>query len=687
MTEPGRQTDRTQWLAALVGLVGVFVLWEYSRRYGTLPVLPGLEILGTLEPEKMLGALGAISLVALLDLGAWAIGERLLRALPVVRDEVTGLRFLVALALGLLVVSTIVLVLAMIGILGSRTLAALLVLPALAGVWMLRGVAWRRPRWGSRHWTVAGVAALLIGTFVGALSGDVGFDALTYHLAIPERYLFHGGVWVSPMSQFSVFPAATDMLYVPSLALADERAATLIHFQFGALTLAGLAVVGARRSRRCATLAPLVLLAEPLLHREMTWAYNDLASAFFGLLAVDAAATWIRSEDRGALVRAGLLAGGCMATRYTGGAVLLAICVAIWLPPRHRRIRANGVACVWLGGLATLVLFPWLLRNLLWTGNPIAPFLQDIFYSNGAEFFDPVASHQKMVWDFAIGVERSLGFLLRLPWTVTMESVPGSYRESFGYPISPLYLWLVPITLVLSAWRRRCDVAFELTAAGVLVVLWFFTVQESRYLLPALPLLALAGARGLDLLLPQPGRRWLSPRQMLLAPLAFAIALALVPGLNALPERWSRAFGETPLEPELPVVRAARAIREEPGPKGRIALLFDSRSFYYRGLDYVPYQPMEAPPLLHWFHARPSVDELHCGLQAMGVTHVLVNSNLRHKSWPAWTEEYGPEDHWADLNRMQQLLTTRARLVLDQQGIAVGALIPATDCPDRDDES
>ena len=87
------------------------------------------------------------------------------------------------------------------------------------------------------------------------------------------------------------------------------------------------------------------------------------------------------------------------------------------------------------------------------------------------------------------------------------------------------------------------------------------------------------------------------------------------------------------MEPEFPAVRAvraARAIRKVLGPEDRIALFFDSRSFYYWGMDYVPYQPMEAPPLLHWLHARPSLNELHCGLQAMGVTHVLVHeSGLR----------------------------------------------------------
>ena len=41
MTKAGSEVDRTRWLAVLVALLGMLILWEYLRRYGTTRFLGG----------------------------------------------------------------------------------------------------------------------------------------------------------------------------------------------------------------------------------------------------------------------------------------------------------------------------------------------------------------------------------------------------------------------------------------------------------------------------------------------------------------------------------------------------------------------------------------------------------------------------------------------------------------------
>src|SRR5262245_49639994 len=103
-------------------------------------------------------------------------------------------------ALGCLALSYLTLACAALHLLSTPLLLTLLLVPACAAL----GMAWR-----SRTDVVAWLrnlprgalgigAVLLVNPVLAAFVPEYGWDAFVYHLAIPERYLFSNGIWLSP---------------------------------------------------------------------------------------------------------------------------------------------------------------------------------------------------------------------------------------------------------------------------------------------------------------------------------------------------------------------------------------------------------------------------------------------------------------------------------------------------------
>jgi len=677
-TRPDRGPASSRGIAAAIGVLGAALLVAYTLRYPpeigvTLPVaaLP--------DPLRMARAVWALLLLGVIGVAAHAIGlgaRRLLR-LPA-GGRAIDLEPAATFGLGLLILSQLVLLLAALHCLWTPVLVLLVLVPATAraaAVW--RGLRlWLEGNAGpsSERWVWVAGALLLLAPLLEALGPEVGWDALTYHLALPERTLASNGLFVTPFSAFSAFPGNMEMLYVLALGLEGDLLAKLLNLQLGVLTLFLLVRLGRRFSARCARWAPFFLMAEPLFMDELAWAYNDLMTGFYGLLCVALVMSWCEERRRSDLVLAGLFAGACIGTRYAGGAVLLSLCTALLLRPGGRGLRANGGAALVLVALVALVAAPWLLRNLLFTGNPVAPVLQGWLQAPGAEYFDPVALSQYVAFVASIGMGRDLVSWLMLPWNLTMETRPGDYLESFGFRLGPLHLLGVAAALPMLWLTRRREVSFLLVFAGVFTTLWFLTFQEARYLLPVFPVLALIGAWAFDELT----RRVPSWRSSLLLLPVYALLLCQLPLLADLGRRFAFAF-QLPDSPP-PAGVAGRHLRATLGPDDRLALLAESRSYFFRGIDTVPYQPLEGPPLLQWIHARGDVEQLHCGLLELGVTHVLLNTRTLSVYQPQWVEGYGAQEYRADLQRISDLLADRTWTIYAEDGVRVGALRAAPSC-------
>jgi hypothetical protein len=681
-------------VVALVGVVGFALLALHFARYpaeGLSAIHP--EQFSLLQVSKLRAMLRSLACLGLINLSAFCLGALFERRLPL-SAALSKFRFLYQMGIGFSLLGLGVLLLAALHLLHVGGFIALLLTPP--AIWILSSWRWLRERkWGEQAgqpdrvmlWSSAVYGLLLISAFLSVFGVDFGSDGLTYHLAFPERYLFENGISMTPFSHLSGYIAGTEMLYAIALFLDGPSLAVLIHFEFGVLTLVALWQLGDAVSRRAAILAPLFLIADPLFQTELGWAYSDLSSGFYTTLAAIAFCVFIQnrngSDAKAAdanwrnLAYAGIAIGMCCATRYLGASVGIALCAVAWLPPRHTRARENLKVCFTLAGLSVLVMLPWMVRNIVFTGNPITPLFQSLFYEPGNEYIPAIVMQQSADFLRNMGMGRDGWSLLALPWNLTMNSKPGTYGESFGFQVTALHLVGLVAVLGLAASGKRLRaiplLVPMLEIVGVFVLIWFFTFQEARFLLPIFPLIAYAGAVAIDgLIVASPG--W--GRGLLALPL-IAVVHSQALMLPSLAENYEFALGKKSHEQgnDRGLKGAGTLLRREMSHRDKVLLWMEQRAFRMYGLNYVPYHIGSGAPILALVHRFADHRALYCELREMGITHIVINRGFEKMVSPGLlNQEYFIDDFLADRNRIDQLVKARAWRLYSSGGIEVHEL-------------
>jgi hypothetical protein len=232
---------------------------------------------------------------------------------------------------------------------------------------------------------VAG-AVIGYGTWVLRYPG-LGYDALTYHLALPVAWIHNGRpgslatVWDNlPIQNYPLtwevlvsWATAISRTFVPATLLTPAMLILL-----GASVRAGLGELGV--SARMAWAAAATACTLPLVVVQLPGPNNDLpAAAWLACAAALAAgaAPWriggARRERHGALLAVALVAAGlCVGTKTTGAPLAaLAIGAAAWRCRHELRglvlpLALAGAAAAVVGGL-------WYVRNLVEHGSPFWP--------------------------------------------------------------------------------------------------------------------------------------------------------------------------------------------------------------------------------------------------------------------------------------------------------------------------
>jgi hypothetical protein len=340
---------------------------------------------------------------------------------------------------------------------------------------------WKRPSKLSLF-----LASFLCITFVFALvlvvTPPVEWDALVYHLTGPKIYITEGQlVWV-PDNFHLNFPALTEMLFTCAMLLKGDILAHLIHLTYGLLTV--LAIYSFSRKHftgHVPLLATVLFTSIPTAVIIATWAYVDLALAFYEFIAFFALMNWFDApEEKRWLFLGGVFCGMAMSVKYTGVAALivLSILVLFRLLKKRTGYRRHILGLLALVLIAIVVASPWYCKNAVYTGNPIYPYLF------GGRNWNDLRSQ----WLAAIGVKMSPLQLLLLPWDITILGTQGT--EAFDATISPFFLAFLPLILFV---RRDHKMLVPLGIFSLIVyLLWIATgaatystfVLRTRILLP-----------------------------------------------------------------------------------------------------------------------------------------------------------------------------------------------------------
>ncbi|HVF26312.1 MAG TPA: hypothetical protein VNA23_10510, partial [Anaerolineales bacterium] len=322
------------------------------------------------------------------------------------------------------------------------------------------------------------------------------FDALLYHLAQPARILQDGGLRIVDNVPFW-FPNLTENVYLWALALGSERAAQVIHFSWAMLSALllwhwAVKVWDIQIARKLL----LLLAAIPSLPMLASWAYADMALAYYAVAALYTMTTDRTSSTSAWLRITGILAGLAMGVKYTSFVLPLACGLLLLF---RRPFGKSFSSAAQFSLLALSIALPWYVRNATVMGNPFYPF---VF---GGRFWDTFLSD----WyaDSGTGIGWSALQIFMLP----LNAVLGHHDATFSDGrMGPLFLLLVPFTLWMLISRTFQDSAqvSSLQAISIFVALsfaaWAFGVLnssalwQSRLLFPALMLFAVPTALGWD---------------------------------------------------------------------------------------------------------------------------------------------------------------------------------------------
>ncbi len=198
---------------------------------------------------------------------------------------------------------------------------------------------------------VAPLILILLCGFVMAQAPPVSLDELAYHLAIPHTWVLEGRALDLPLMSHSYFPLGVESADLPLLLLLGPEsggiASHLLHL------LAAIATTFFIWRRTASALLTAAIVATPALALTAGWSLVDWP--LLGICAVLYAAV---EDDDERTVAAALGAG--LLTKYT----FIPFAIVVLALKRHWRGVPLGLA---IGSI-------FFIRNLVLTGNPLAPF-------------------------------------------------------------------------------------------------------------------------------------------------------------------------------------------------------------------------------------------------------------------------------------------------------------------------
>ena len=367
------------------------------------------------------------------------------------------------------------------------------------------------------------IIILVLSISVLAWVPPVSRDALIHHLAIPKLWIEHGGIYEIPESSFSYYPMNLDLLYTVPLILHNDIIPKFIHLIFGLLT--GWLVyryLEKRISRIYGLVGALFFLSIPVVVKLCITVYVDLGLVFFSTAALLQVLDWI--DNRYALKNlflAAVFCGLALGTKYN--ALIVFFLLSVFIPFSYLRLsqgksqnqlKAIGYSLIFVT-ISLSIFSPWMIKNYLWTGNPVYPLYNSWFDNkaapnnisatpDNASVVESIDNQDKIGWGHfstrKFVYHETLGEILTIPLRIFFQGRDDNPKY-FDGKLNP-FLLLLPLV----AFRRfkqdpdhfRVEKIILMTFCLLYLLITFLqTDMRIRYIAPIIPPLVILSVFGL----------------------------------------------------------------------------------------------------------------------------------------------------------------------------------------------
>lgn len=482
-------------------------------------------------------------------------------------------------------------------------------------------------------------------------------DELTHHLVIPRLYVKARRIFEIPFAPYSYYPMLLDMLYAPWVAWEQDSIPKLVHGLFGFLTgLLVFAYLAHRLSPTYGLLGFFFFIFTPVVLRLSNLAYVDLGLTFYSTASLLCLLRWreererrmengewrnsqsavrnpqssLRERDYRWLVLAGLSAGFAATVKPNGFLVLFLLVFLLAFALGRAKSKGLWETASWVllfCILALIPLSPWLVKNMIWTGNPFFPFFDSFFGSGGGGRIGGGAEGNLGLFDKRhLLYGESWWQIAALPLRVFFAG-EDNRPQYFDGVLNPILVLFLPWAFK-GKWREEKKLLFGF-ALSFFLYAFFLVDLRIRYILPIVPplvMLLVYGVYNIYLRIAHPSV--LVSSVILLSALNGAYLWRYFQEVSPLEYLEGKESREAYLTRQLPEYPAFQYINQKLPSTARIYLIFIGRRAYYCERDYFHDAGDNAWVLVQMIQNAKNGREIGGKLQDMGLTHLLVREDL-----------------------------------------------------------
>lgn len=509
-------------------------------------------------------------------------------------------------------------------------------------------------------------AAFILLNFIVSFAPPWNFDVLAYHLAIQKIYIRAHKIINIPYILFSNFPNLVNTIYLDGLLLHNGMLANLFAYALD-LTLVLSIFSFCRRffNWKVGLLSLLIFYSFPMVIELSSTTHTDIQLALFFFLSIYGLFVYLTSKNEPWLYLCSIFAGFGVSSKIFGviAAIgILSVLIMHFIPKLAKRevsyksvLIKIFICCI----IILIITMPWLIKNYFFTGNPVWPALNEVF--NG-KYWD--AKHQQALSNLTSRKITIMNYL-RLPWDIHAHAGKAAGAVGDYEGIGPFFLAFLPLYFLLNKKNKILNIFFVLIF--IYVTIWFFLSYILRYIIFAMPLVAIISAYVIVELLKN---NYISNilKILLIFTFSFCILVWLGGKLKEIPvvlglETKEAFYSKYPG----PIYKASKFINQELPENSKILLFRDNRGFFL-DRNYVWGDPLLQVYLNHSKFKNET--DFYQELKRLGITHILVNKEFEWRDFIVNDYRYNKRI----LNMTDNLLKKHTINLYDKGGISINEL-------------
>ena len=382
-------------------------------------------------------------------------------------------------------------------------------------------------------WLIFTILYLLLPHSYNLFLPETSSDAIRYHLPYAQFYVENQGLAVNEFLRYPVFSHNMNLVFsLGYLYLGDFQGEVLARmfslFSFILLVLGLYCLALKSFNKTTAVIAVIILIKAKIFRILMVSGYVDIGLALFLFVSIYFLYLWQQQKNDKWLYLSACTLGIVIGTKYLGLLWLLPLTIWVLLMQKDSKKSLNFFL------LAFIIGSPWYIRNIFIAGNPLHPFLQDVF---GFWLWSPEdIVQQKQDLLIRHGIDRTFSNFIKLPYLL----------ETHDY-FSKFHLgWFMALGIPCLIFSLTMQRFYKYLAIFVILNIgfWFSTSQIDRYLMPTLAFVALFAAYPIGKLISSMLlNKWLSHKYSV----AFIATLLLSYGVYHLKYKFDNIYAKKPL--------------------------------------------------------------------------------------------------------------------------------------------